>query len=153
MSETAPAVRASVPELRAALREYAPGHWPHELVAHLLDALDAEPGLGGILADLRELTALVAAFNAMRAAREGFTEGLLEQVAQPGNGRADARLARLTDAISAASGTDGDTATWLAARVFGTLESMAVESGAYPADGTNGKPWDVTAWLTWMNKP
>jgi hypothetical protein len=80
-----------------------------------------------------------------------FTEALLEGVAQPGNERADARLARLADAISAAAGTDGDNASWLAARVFGTLEAMRVESREY-RDPRNGPPWDVAAWLESLNQ-
>jgi hypothetical protein len=40
-----PAAQTSVARLRAALREFAPGHWPPELVAHLLDALDSESGI------------------------------------------------------------------------------------------------------------
>lgn len=98
---------------------------------------------------LRRCAAEVATALQGRADRDdqdAFTEGLLEQVTHRGNERADARLARLGDAISDVTGTDGDTATWLAARMIGTLEAMRVESGAY-RDARNGEPWDVHAWL------
>ena len=42
MTDKQPCAESSVSELRAALRDFAPGHYPAALVKHLLDALDAQ---------------------------------------------------------------------------------------------------------------
>jgi hypothetical protein len=122
----------SVQKLRAALREFTPGHYPRALVDHLLDALDAQG-------------------RADRDDQDAFTEGLLAGVKRNSAGFPAGQLGQLAYAMMRTTGTDADTAAWLAARVFGTLEAMRVESGAYRAPG-EGEPWDVKAWLATLNR-
>lgn len=83
-----------------------------------------------------------------------FTDALLDRVEREdgGDGPATGRLGKLAEAVETCTGTDYDTAEWLAARVFTTLETMRVESGAYRVPG-EGEPWDVAAWLENLARP
>lgn len=120
--------------------------WRQDAREYESDGLKGDARVAAHLGQCADDLAAATRGRADRDDMDAFTEGLLEQVAQPGNERADARLARLGDAISDVTGTDGDTAAWLAARMIGTLEAMRVESGAYRVPG-EGEPWNVAAWL------
>ena len=125
--------------------------WRQDARGYDADALKGDDRVALHLRRCADDLAAAIQGRADRDDQDAFTEGLLEQAAQPGNERADARLARLGDAISNVTGADGDTAAWLAARMIGTLEAMRVESGAYRAPGS-GEPWNVAAWLTSLGR-
>jgi hypothetical protein len=119
-----------------------------QIQADILAAREAHDPIGSLSTVTRVLRLRARLAPPVRAdqmttesvAAYAFTEGLLAAHPMP------TRLAMIAGAISAWTGTDDDTASWLAARVFTMLEAMRVESGAYPKTG-DPRPWDVAAWL------